>query len=98
VTAPRPSSPPGPRREGGGSRRALTVLGEGAPAAWLALAGLLVGGDRAADRALQLRAARPSQILARMMSEYRLLSLHAAVTAAEVVAGAAGLGDDPDVV
>jgi NitT/TauT family transport system permease protein len=41
---------------------------------------------------------RPSQILARMMSEYRLLSLHAAVTAAEVVAGAAGLGDDPDAV
>jgi NitT/TauT family transport system permease protein len=30
---------------------------------------------------------RPSQILGRMMSEYRLLSLHAAVTAAEVVGG-----------
>jgi len=69
-------------------RRALTAVGEQAPALWLAVAGLLAWEAIVPLTGLSVFVLpRPSQILARMMSEYRLLTLHAAVTAAEVVAG-----------
>ncbi len=69
-------------------RRVLTAIGEQAPALGLAVACLLAWEMIVPLAGISTFVLpRPSQILSRMMSEYWLLSIHSAVTAAEVVVG-----------